>query len=391
MRIALLTDTYPPEINGVATSTKTLRDVFIKNGHEVLIVTTSYSSKEITFEDNVLRIPGFEIKAIYGYKMINPWNKKGFKIIKNFKPDVIHVQTDIGVGFLGRFAAKKFHIPLIYTYHTMYEDYTYYVTKGHFERVAVQGLRWFARKVIGISTEFIAPSNKTKDYMRTIGVESYINVIPTGIDFSRFKKEIVGEELINNKKKELGIDKKDLVFLSLGRIAKEKSIDVVINGYYKFVTSHPKLDTCLLIVGIGPAVPELIEMCDKLGIRDKVKFLGGVNPKDTPLYYRLADIFVSASLTETQGLTFMEAMASEVITLARFDNNLIDVIKDGKSGYFFKDENHFVDVVDNILKMNESEINALKSGALLQLDNYSDTRFYERIKKVYETAIRKNY
>ena len=391
MKIALFTDTYIPEINGVATSTKTLKDVFERNGHEVLVVCTNTKNNALIYENNEVRVPGLEVKAIYGYRLVSPINSKTFKIIKNYKPDVIHVQTDFGVAYIGRFAAKKLHIPIVYTYHTMYEDYTYYVTKGRFERIAVQGLRWYARKVINYSTEFIAPSNKTKDYMRTIGVESYINVIPTGIDFSRFSLEAVGEENILNKKKELGIENKDLIFISLGRIAKEKSIDIVIKSYYEFKIKHPEINSCLLIVGLGPAVPELMELALSLGIDKEVLFLGKVAPEETPLYYRLGDIFVSASISETQGLTFMEAMASELITLARFDNNLLDVIKDEKTGYFFNDPNHFVTIIEKIMKLSDEERKKIVKNALNQIDNYSDKRFYERIKKVYETAIRKNY
>ncbi|MDD7736074.1 MAG: glycosyltransferase, partial [Bacillales bacterium] len=113
MKIAFFSDTYPPEINGVATATKTLFDAFKKNGHDVFVVTTNPFSKKVEYKDNVLRIPGITLKWLYSYNMAGFINPKATKIIKKWSLDIIHVQTEAGIGIYGRLLASKLKIPLV--------------------------------------------------------------------------------------------------------------------------------------------------------------------------------------------------------------------------------------------------------------------------------------
>lgn len=165
MKIGLFSDTYPPEINGVATATATLCKVLKNHGHEVIVVTTApKNQKKITYENGVCRIPGIVMKRLYDYKLTWIWNKRVANFIKKFDLDIIHVQTEIGIGIFARLIAKKYKIPLVYTYHTMYEDYTYYVTKGkkHFDKFAKKVVAEFSKAVGDSSTEFTTTSEKTK-------------------------------------------------------------------------------------------------------------------------------------------------------------------------------------------------------------------------------------
>ena len=130
MIIGLFTDTYPPEINGVATSTEMLRKTFEAHGHIVYVVTTNPFSNKMEYKDNVLRIPGILLKKLYNYRLAGIFNPKATKIIKSWNLDVIHCQTEGGVGIYARLLAPSLDVPLITTYHTMYVDYTYYFTKG---------------------------------------------------------------------------------------------------------------------------------------------------------------------------------------------------------------------------------------------------------------------
>jgi 1,2-diacylglycerol 3-alpha-glucosyltransferase len=189
MNIALFSDTYPPEINGVATSTFNLRKVLHEHGHNVVVVTTNPFSKKVTFDGETIRIPGAELKHLYGYRAAGVFNQEAYDLLVKFQPDIVHVQTDAGIGIFGNIVASRLRSARVYTYHTMYEDYTYYATKGHFERFARNVVRYYVRAKSDRVTELIAPSEKIKDYLRAIGVDSYINVIPTGIEFSKFSPE----------------------------------------------------------------------------------------------------------------------------------------------------------------------------------------------------------
>ena len=388
MRIALFTDTYPPEINGVATSCKSLRDVLVSHGHEVMVVTTNPFSNKVTMEENIVRIPGPELKKLYGYRMAGIYSNKAMKYIYKFSPDIVHIQTDFGVAVFGRFVASKLKCPSIYTYHTMYEDYTYYVTKGHFDRVGKHLVRSFSKSIIEGCDGFITPSMKTKDYMRRIGVDSYANVIPTGIDFSKFNEENLDKDKVLELKKKFDIHDDEFILLSLGRIAQEKSIDFSIDCFAYFVKNNPNIKTKMIIVGKGPGEDTLKEQVKNLNMEDKIKFLGPCQPSEVQYYYALGNAFISASLTETQGLTYMEAMAAHLYVLARYDHNLLDVIQEGKTGFFFENKEEFSDKFMKAYKLYVSKDKKMLDLALKSIDNYSIETFYNRIIEAYKHVIK---
>lgn len=393
----MFTDTYPPEINGVSTSCSSLRNALIKNHHEVLIVTTNHYVNKFYFDkkENVVHMPGFRLKMIYDYRLANPWFnslvKKVDEIVVAFKPDVMHLQSEWGVALIGHRIAARHNIPTVYTYHTMWEEYAAYVTGKHFDRASRAFMRWYSRFNVKRCLEFITPSIKTKDYMRSIGIKNYINIIPTGIDFSLFKKTTRRAILANAKRRELGIKKSDKVFLVLGRIANEKSIDVIVRGFADYKNKFPKTSAYLVIVGDGPAMNSLKELAKQLHIEKFVIFTGVAVGKDVPIYYHMSDVYCSASLSETQGLTYMEAMASSLVCLSRFDNNLINVIIDDKTGYLFHNEKDFATVANKVLTLKKAKLKQIHHNAHTLIDNYSLDRFYKRVMEVYERAIRRNW
>jgi 1,2-diacylglycerol 3-alpha-glucosyltransferase len=391
MRVVIFSDTYPPEINGVATSARNLFRTLNAHDEEALVVTTNPFDTEFSFEDGVIRIPGLEMKHLYGYIMTNFWNKQAMKVLRKFKPDVIHIQTDGTIGQFGFLAASALHCATVYTFHTMMEDYTYYATKGHFDQAARGIVRQYVRYKSHETDEFITPSEKIREYMRSIGVDAYINIIPTGIDFSAFKKDNIDQDKVKKLKEKYHLDKDTYVILSLGRVAKEKSLDVCLRGYAKYLNDKPKQKTRFLLVGGGPELEELKKYVVKLGIENNVTFVGPVNPDTTPLYYSLGDCFVSASTTETQGLTFMEAMASSLVIFVRYDDTLVSTVKDGENGFFFYDEADMAEKLSKIIDLSPTTRKEINTHALKAIEPYSLEKFYQSVKEVYEHAIKKNY
>lgn len=389
MRIAIFTDTYPPFINGVSTSTFNLVNSLMDNGHEVLVIAPRSTDGKLEQIGNVLYIPGIYLKKYYGYRLTNWFANKPINIVKKFKPDVIHNQTDFTIGVMARRCAKKLKLPIVYTYHTSYEDYTYYVTHGIMDRFAKRVVRNYSRDLAGRMTEFITPSEKTKEYMRLVGSDIYINVIPTGIDFSIFKPEKIDQERTKKFKEEHNIKPTTKVFLLLGRVAKEKSMDVSLRGIAAYHNKHPEKDIKVLVVGDGPAREDLGLYAESLGISNIVDFIGSVPALEVPFYYNLCDIYTSASITETQGLTFMEAMAAKKIVLARFDSNLTGTIINGKTGFFFTDDASFVSQIEKIFALNKEQKEEIIKEANAVLDSYSIEKFYDNVVRVYKRAIRK--
>ena len=389
MRIAIFTDTYPPFINGVSTSTFNLVNSLMDNGHEVLVIAPRSTDGKLEQIGNVLYIPGIYLKKYYGYRLTNWFANKPISIVKKFKPDIIHNQTDFTIGVMARRCAKKLKLPIVYTYHTSYEDYTYYVTHGIMDRFAKRVVRGYTRDLANRMTEFITPSEKTKEYMRLVGSDIYINVIPTGIDFSIFKPEKIDKERTKKFKEEHNIKPTTKVFLILGRIAKEKSMDVSLRGIAAYHNKHPEKDIKILVVGDGPYREELGLYAEELGLSKIIDFIGSVPALEVPFYYNLCDIYTSASITETQGLTFMEAMAAEKIVLARFDSNLTGTIINGKTGFFFTDDASFVSQVEKIFALNKEQKEEIIKEANVVLDVYSIEKFYDNVVRVYKRAIRK--
>ena len=181
------------------------------------------------------------------------------------------------------------------------------------------------------------------------------------------------------------------MLLSLGRIAQEKSIDVLLRGYALFLKKNPSIKTKLLVVGDGPSKPNLEKLAHDLDIKDHVSFIGKVPYEDVPFFYQLADLYLSASTSETQGLTFVEAIASKTLVLCRFDENLVDVIKENQTGFYFGDEESFALKLEKVLNIKENEINQIIEKAYLENKKYSLESFYLNMKEVYDRATRKKW
>ena len=384
MKIALFSDTYPPEINGVSVSVGLHQKVLLDQGHDVVVITTNPFGKLIDIDKGMIRIPGLELKKLYGYRLSSFFSAKAYQYIRKWQPDVIHIHTDAGIGIFGKITASFLKVPTVVTYHTMYEDYTHYA--GFLKGLASRVVKQFSKSVAEQCTEFISPSLKTKEKIRSYGVDRFINIVPTGIDFSRFQKTSLDLQKLTdiNHRWVLPGEK---ILLSLGRVAKEKSMDVLLHGFAKFLQTNQS-PVRLLMVGDGPDRRDLIDLANQLGISNHVSFVGSVPIQEVPYYYQLADVFVSASLTETQGLTFMEAMVSERLVLCRFDENLADLIRHQQTGFIFSDPEDFGRQVKAIFSLSPEKSQQMKEAIALAVNRYALPNFYQNLIEVYQRATR---
>lgn len=384
MRIALFTDTFPPEINGVSVSVGLHQKVLSEQGHDVVVITTNPFGKTTDIQPTMIRIPGVELKKLYGYRMSSFFNTKAYQSIKKWQPEVIHIHTDAGIGIFGKITAFFLKVPTVVTYHTMYEDYTHYA--GFLKGLASRVVKQFSKSIAEQCTEFISPSLKTKEKIRSYGVERYINIVPTGIDFSRFNLQKLDQTKLQELRQKW-MKPGEKVLLSLGRVAKEKSMDMIIRGFAAYLKTQPQ-PTRLLMVGDGPDRHNLMQLTTELGLDKFVSFVGAVPIQEVPYYYQLADVFVSASLTETQGLTFMEAMVSHRIVLCRFDENLASLIRHQQTGFIFTDAEDFARQVNAIFQLTEAK----KTSMMLEMESavkpYALSTFYENLLEVYQRATR---
>lgn len=388
MNIAIFTDTFPPEVNGVATSVWTLYNVLKKNGHNVYVVTTNPYTKKLIKEDDIIRIPGIKLKKLYGYIFARFYSQKTLKFLKNHKIDVIHINCDFSIGQFGWISQRVLKKPSVYTYHTMYEDYTYYATRGKIDRFAKWVVRDYFVNLSYRSNELIVPSYKCKDYARRIGINSYINVIPTGINLDMF----LNYKLDSNKKdmflKKYNIPLESKIVLFLGRLANEKNVGELLENFKAYLDKTCDVNTYFVVVGDGPQRYELEDYANKLELNSRVRFIGKVSYEECPFYYSLADVFINASVSETQGLTYLEAMSSKVIVLVKFDINLVELIKDGQNGYLYDDKNEFIEKLRKILNFDTTYYNEVVNNSLNYIEKWGEDEFYRKVMLVYQKAIR---
>lgn len=302
MNIGLFTDTYFPQLSGVATSIKTLKDALEEQGHNVFIFTTTDPHiKKGTIEPNVFRFSSIPFVSFTDRRIAFRGFFEATKVAKEVKLDIVHTQTEFALGTMGKYVAHQLKIPAIHTYHTMYEDYLHYVLNGHLLRPyhVKQFTRGYLKNMDGV----IAPSERVEALLERYGVKIPIRVIPTGVDIKS-----MNEADNCDIRAELDIDKDAPVILTLSRIAAEKKIDHILDVMPDIIEEFPKAK--LVIAGDGPDVKMLKEHVERLTLEDYVIFTGAIAHEDVGNYYKMADLFVSASDTETQGLTYIEALAA---------------------------------------------------------------------------------
>lgn len=382
MHIAFFTDTYFPQVSGVATSIKTLKEELEKNGHDVYIFTTTDPSAD-DIEKNIIRMTSIPFVSFKDRRIIVRGMWTAYRIAHSLKLDIIHTHTEFGVGVLGKLIGRRLNIPVVHTYHTMYEDYLHYIAKGKIIRPT--HVKYLVKTFVNHLSGVICPSQKVVHTLKKYRVAVPLRVIPTGIQIKDFEsKEIEkNEQAIRSN---LGIDSGKLVLLSLSRLSYEKNIQTIIDQFPQVVKAFP--DVLLVIVGKGPYRKTLEEKVTNLNLTDYVNFTGEIPHDYVGAYYRTANYFVSASKSETQGLTYAEALASETQCIVEGDEYLNALIDDERLGVTFSKDEDFCDtLIDYIRKGLVMDVN-LKNK---KLNEISAQKFSENVCKFYEEILANHF
>ncbi|RLL46578.1 glycosyltransferase family 4 protein [Oceanobacillus piezotolerans] len=380
MKILITTECYFPVINGVVTSVMTLRKELINMGHEVKILTLS--GKKRSFEkDDVIYIGSLGLNKLYpGARIAFPFDNVYLRKVIGWKPDVIHSQSEFSTFQMAKLLSRKLEVPIVHTYHTIYEDYTHYFSpyKKWGKRVA----QVFTKSILKHTSGVIAPTVKVQSLLIKYGVSQKIHVVPSGINLGLFDKRIEDKGKLKLKQK-IGIPPNKKVLLFVGRLAKEKRLEEILYFVYKFNDEN----ILLLIVGDGPNRAFLEKYVQKLGISNQVIFVGMVPSKEVIYYYQVGDIFVSASTSETQGLTYLEALANGLPALCRQDMCLENVIMDGINGWQYNSYENFADKL-SILLFQDEEYRRLSYNARERVAlTYSSIAFARKIEGIYQDTV----
>ena len=381
MKILITTDLFTTETNGVVTSVRNLSDELVAKGHEVKILTLS-DNMHSHREGNVYYIRSMPLGVVYpDVRMPLSYRHKLIKELIRWNPDVIHSQCEF---FSYQFAlriSKRTGAPIVHTYHTLYEQYVTYVMPS--KRLGKRVVRVLSRKRLKRASAVIAPTPKVEDALRGYGLENPISVVPSGISLDQHKKRISKEER-HAKRLSLGISDDKTVLINLGRLGTEKNLEEIVHFFDKAAKTNNSL--MLLFVGDGPAKEDLEKLVKKLKITDKVIFTGMVSPKEVQEYYQLGDIFVSASTSETQGLTYVEAAANGLPLLCRKDPCHRGVLVEGENGYSYTNEEEFLHSIETILSNPDWLISAGKYSEEIA-SKFDKKHFGDAVESVYDSVI----
>lgn len=380
MNIGLFTETYYPEINGVATSVYTLKNELENRGHNVYVFTTTTPGAP-EHEYNVFRVPSIPFILITERRAGLFYQPKLAHIIKKLNLDIIHTHTEFSLGIFGRIMAKELKIPIVHTYHTIYEDYTHYLTRFKpLDSRAKAFARTYSKVCCNTVEQVIVPTEKTKDLLMTYSVHKDISVIPTGIDLSKFDKMRYPEDDVKALRERFGIRPDEKIMIYIGRVSQEKNIEEIVRAMPEYMKTRENVR--FVIVGSGPALEKLENLVHQMGLEKRFVFTGAQPWDIIGLYYRLGDVFVSASRSETQGLTYIEAMASGLPVIARQDKCLEDILEEGWNGYSFTDAQGLYHGLDQVLFLDKQT--DYSQNAVGKVQKYSTQEFAYQVEKVYQ-------
>ncbi|MGX7109528.1 glycosyltransferase family 4 protein [Facklamia miroungae] len=372
MKIGMFTDTYFPQLSGVSTSIKILTKELRARGHEVVIFTTTDPNAEA--EADVVRISSIPFLSFSDRRIAYRGFDRCLKIARSMNLDIIHTHTEFSMGLAGKYVANRLRIPNIHTYHTMYENYTHYILDGLL--VQASHVRVISRQYCNQSNAVIAPSQLTKDTLRSYGIHVPIKIIATGVNIPTFKPEEA-----NSFKKELGFKDDDRILLSLSRLSKEKNILEVLQAFCELKENDPRLK--LVIAGDGPERENLEQFSRKHEL--DVRFVGFVDHEEVWRYYQMADLYLNASESESQGLTYLEAIVNRCPIIAKSNDYLKTVMQEEAFGKLYTEEYPMVEATKDFLERVDS--NQMRPINPENLYEISAEKFGDQVLAFYQEII----
>lgn len=380
MHIAFFTNYYHPVVNGVVRSVASFRETLMKQGHNVFI----FAQSDSTYKDDepfIFRYPSLPLPLgeISTALPVSPFVDQ---LLPMLKLDVIHTHHPILLGQTAARKAAELDLPLVFTFHTQYWEYTHYIP---FPQEAIQDFlknavhRWL-REFMQKCQHIIIPSESLKDILvRDYGLHERYSVIPTGTDLEPF---------LNADGKSLRAEngwQDETVLISVGRLAPEKNWDTLVRAFAKVHEEHP--ETRLVLIGDGAAKPTLEELAAELGVSERVTFTGALPFQEVPRYLKAADVFAFASVTETQGLVTIEAMAAGLPVVAVDGPGTRDIVEPGKQGFLVENDPDALAKGIHKLLSDPQRIKRSSNSALKKAKTFDVNQLGNQLLGVYEQAI----
>ncbi|MCL6590708.1 MAG: glycosyltransferase family 4 protein [Firmicutes bacterium] len=381
MKIGIFTNCYLPMVNGIVKMISLLKKGLTEQGHQVYIFAPEYDDYRDQ-EEQVYRFPAFDLTRRIKYPIPVPWSPKIHQLIHDLDLDIVHCHHPFILGRLGVKVAWQKKIPVVFTFHTQYEQYAHYVPLPQW--VVKFFTKHLVSKFCGTVDEIIIPAESAKQILQDYGINNRVRVIPNPIDLSQFQNRNGGVI-----RKRYGL-KGEKLLITIGRVAPEKNLPFLLE-MYQYIQRQTAPDTTrLMIVGAGPELDSLQERAEKLGIAAQVIFTGLVDPAEIPNYLAAADIFVMASHSEVKPLAQLEAMAAGLPIVAVSAPGAVDTVIHGENGFLVKEDLMefslaVLEIISNPEKQLQFQKAAQKTAA-----NYSHIKIARDYGNLYDDLIQNN-
>ncbi|MDP2921381.1 MAG: glycosyltransferase [Candidatus Omnitrophota bacterium] len=376
MRILMMTNTYFPIVGGLEQSIYSFSEEFKALGHEVLIVTPAFNGMPAE-EPGIIRIPAIQKFSGTIFSVNFPISGLLTRYMKEFSPDMVHSHCPFFMGDFALRLSRQHAIPLVFTYHTMFEQYI------HDWPVQNEGVKRFMVKLAAgyanLVDHVIAPSESVQEILLTRGVKTPIEVVPTGVDVKHFSK---GNGKAFRERNQIPPDA--LVIGHAGRLAPEKNLEFLTNCLVELLKKDARVH--VLIVGLGPSEKMIKDTFWQAGLEKRLHLTGVLHYQHLVDAYFAMDVFAFASLSETQGIVLIEAMAAGLPVVALDAPGAREVIEDHVNGRLLNemDQQSFIDALLWVLRRSNEELQAIKQAARMTARKYPINSVAKRMLEIYE-------
>ena len=382
MVIVFATDTYWPRFNGATVSIDAFKREFEKLGHQVHIIAPEYPNMEPSTDPTIHRFKSYQFLFSPEDRLV--WKAERWKIfrtLKKLKPDIIHGHTEFQLSIMVMKYGRKRKIPIVFTCHTYWEEYINLYLPFP-DKIGRQVARSIQRTAIKLVDEVVTPTEPMREVLSSYGIKKPIHVLPTGVpedEFSSIGKDYARESSFLFD--EYPFLKDNQVLLYVGRVTKEKNMDFLIDCFK--VIREKAANVKLVITGGGKYLAELKKRARKEKLYDDIAFTGYIPREKVRFLYALADVFIFASKTETQGLVTIESMMSgtPVVAIGEMGTK---IVMNGDNGGFMVPEDKEIFSSRVVELLTDKELWARKSQEALEYaKNWSSETMAARLLKIY--------
>lgn len=379
MKILMVTNTYTPFVGGVPRSVKNFTEAYRDRGHRTVVVAPEFEDCPEDEED-VIRLPAIKDVSDAGFSLRLPIPGYLSSEIEELQPDVVHAHHPFLLGDTALRMARNFNVPLVFTNHTLYEQYTHYLPVDN--NSVKKYVRNLVKGYANLCDRVFAPSQSVRRMLVDRGVETPVDVLPTGIDVEAF-----GGGDGETFRRERGIDSEAFLIGYVGRLAEEKNLTFLLEAVSEFLSGHP--DAEFLLVGEGPIVEDLEALVERRGVADRVHFEGVLRGEQLYDAYASMDLFAFASTTETQGMVLVEAMSSGTPVVALDASGARDVVVNGETGRLVRREDSelFAEVLQWYFDLPDEKKDIIRGNTRSRAQDFSMDTVADRALGIYEELV----